>query len=73
MAGALQDFKTFLFDKPGSAFVTVIHSLMKFVVLNKATQHLQEWFIGFARDCSMTKNPTPIVLPQQKTWEWERQ
>ena len=35
VVGALQDFKTYLFVKPGSIFVMVIHSLMKFIALSK--------------------------------------
>jgi hypothetical protein len=30
VAGALQEFKTYLFMKPGSAFCTIVHSPMKF-------------------------------------------
>ena len=40
VAGALQEFKTYLFIKPGSAFCTVIHSPMKFVAITDATQQL---------------------------------
>jgi hypothetical protein len=68
MVGALQDFKTYLLLKPGSAFVMVVHSPMKCVTINKETQRLQGWFIGFVGDPSITKDPTPILLPQQKTW-----
>ena len=63
VAGGLQDFKTYLFVNPGSTFVTVIHSLMKFVAINKATQHLQGRFVGFVGNRSMTKDPTLILLP----------
>jgi hypothetical protein len=68
MVGALQEFKTYLLVKPGSVIVTVVHSPMKFVAINKETQHLQGWFIGFVGDQSIMKNPTPILLPQQKAW-----
>ncbi len=67
----LQDFQTYLFIKPGSAFTTVLHSLMKFAAISKATQHLQGRFVGFVGDRTATLDPTPIVLPQQKTWKWE--
>jgi hypothetical protein len=50
VAGALQDFKTYLFHKRGSIFCTVMHLPMKFVVLSDATQHLQGQFIGFVMD-----------------------
>ncbi len=40
VVGALQDFKTYLFIKPGSMFCTVIHSPLKFVAITKATQQL---------------------------------
>ena len=71
VVGGLQDFRTYLFMKPGSAFVTVMHSPMKFVVISEATQHLQGRFIGFIGDRTPTKDPISIVLPQQKTWSWE--
>ena len=71
VVGGLQDFFTYLFMKPGSAFVTVMHSPMKFVAISDATQHLQGRYIGFVGDRTATKDPTSIVLPQQKTWSWE--
>jgi hypothetical protein len=71
VVGGLQDFRTYLFIKPGSAFVTVLHPPMKFVAISEVTQHLQGWFVGFVGDRTATKDPTPIVLPQQKTWKWE--
>jgi hypothetical protein len=40
VVGGLQDFRTYLFMKPGSAFVTVLHSPMKFIAISKAAQHL---------------------------------
>ncbi len=71
VVGGLQDFRTYLFIKPGNAFVTVLHLPMKFVAISEATQHLQGRFVGFVRDHTATKDPTSIVLPQQKTWKWE--
>jgi hypothetical protein len=71
VVGGLQDFRTYLFMKPGSAFVMVMHSPMKFVAISKATQHLQRRFIGFVGDRTATKDPILLVLPQQKTWSWE--
>jgi hypothetical protein len=40
VVGGLQDFRTYLFMKPGSTFVTVMHSQMKFVAISDAMQHL---------------------------------
>jgi hypothetical protein len=40
VAGALQEFNTYLFINPGSTFCTVIHSPMKFVAITDATQQL---------------------------------
>jgi hypothetical protein len=40
VAGALQEFKTYLFVKPDSPFCTVIYSPMKFMAISEATQHL---------------------------------
>ncbi len=71
VVGGLQDFQTYLFIKPGSAFVTVLHLPMKFVAIGEATQHLQGKCVGFVGDRMATKDPTPIVLPQQKTRKWE--
>ncbi len=73
MVGALQEFKTYLFMKRGSAFCTVIHSPTKFMALNEATQHLQKHFIGFIGDRTLTRDPMPILLPTQKTWQWVKE
>ncbi len=69
--GGLQDFRTYLFIKSGSAFVTILYSPMKFMAISEATQHLQGRFVGFVSDCTLTKDPTPLILPQQKLWKWE--
>jgi hypothetical protein len=37
VAGGLQEFKTYLFIKTGSAYCTVIHSSMNFVAISEAT------------------------------------
>ena len=71
VVSGLQDFRTYLFMKPGSAFATVLHSSMKFVAISDATQHLQGKFVAFVGDRLARKDPTPIVLPPQKTWSWE--
>ena len=46
VVGGLQEFRTYLLMKPGSAFVTVLHSPMKFVAISEATQHLQGRYVG---------------------------
>ncbi len=43
------------------------------MALNEAMQHLQGCFIGFIWDCTLTRNPTPIFLPTQKTWQWVKE
>jgi hypothetical protein len=63
VVGGLQDFGTYLFMKPGSAFATVLHSSMTFVAISDATQHLQGKFVAFVGDHSARKDPTPLVLP----------
>jgi hypothetical protein len=70
VAGAIQDFKTYLFLKKGSIFCTVMHSPMKFVALSDVTHHIQGRFIGFVRDQTLTRELTAIFLPSQKTWQW---
>ena len=71
--GSLQEFKAYLFVKQGSCYVTVLHSPMKFAAINAATQHLQGRIIGFVGDRTVTREPTPILLPQQKTWQWVKE
>jgi hypothetical protein len=63
VAGALQDFKTYLFLQKGNVFCTIMHSPMKFVALSDAMQHLQGRFIGFVGDQTLTEEPTAILLP----------
>jgi hypothetical protein len=70
MVSALQEFKTYLFVKPNGAFCTVLHSPLKFVAIMEATQQLQGQIIGFMGDRTLTKEPMPVLLPQQKAWEW---
>jgi hypothetical protein len=69
-AGALQKFKTYLFMKPGSACCTIVHSPMKFMAITEATKHLQGRLIGFIGDCTVSQEPTPVLFPSQKTWQW---
>jgi hypothetical protein len=71
--GSLQDFKAYLFVKQGSSLTTVMHSPMKFAAINAATGHLQGRIIGFVGDRMTTREPTPILLPQRKTWEWVKE
>jgi hypothetical protein len=72
--GSLQEFKAYIFVKQGSCYVTVIHSPMKFAAISAATQHLQGRIIGFVGDRTVTREPTPILLPQQKeTWQWVKE
>jgi hypothetical protein len=68
--GSLQEFKAYMFVKQGSCFATVMHLPMKFAAISAATGHLQGRIIGFVRDRTSTREPTPIFLPQWETWEW---
>ncbi len=65
--GSLQDFKAYLFVKQGSCFATVVHSPLKFAAISAATQ------LGFVGDRTATREPTPILLPQLKTWQWVKE
>ena len=71
--GNLQDFKAYLFVKQGSSFTTVMHSPMKFAAISAASGYLQGRIIGFVGDRTPTREPTPILLPQRKTWEWVKE
>jgi len=71
--GSLQDFKAYLFVKQGSGFATVMHSPLKFAAISAATQHLQGRIIGFVGDRTTTREPTLILLPQLKTWQWVKE
>jgi hypothetical protein len=71
--GGLQHFKAYMFIKQGSCFATVVHSPMKFPAINSATAHLQGRVIGFVGDRTATREPTPILLPTNKTWQWVKE
>jgi hypothetical protein len=45
---------------------------MKFMAISEATQHLQGRFIGFIGDQTPTREPTVVLFPAQKTWQWVR-
>jgi hypothetical protein len=70
MAGGLQEFKTYLFIKPGSAFCTVVHSPMKCMAISDATRHLQGRLIRFIGDRTVSCEPTAVLFPTVKTWQW---
>jgi hypothetical protein len=46
---------------------------MKFAAISAATGHLQGRIIGFVGDRTPTREPTPILLSQSKTWEWVKE
>ena len=71
--GSIQDFKAYIFIKQGSCFAMVVHSPMKFAAISAATLHLQGQIIGFVGDRTTTCEPTPILLPQLKTWRWVKE
>ena len=71
--GSIQDFKAYLFVKPGSCFVTVVHSPMKFAAISAATLHLQGRVIGFVGDRTATRKPSPIFFPTIQTWQWVKE
>jgi hypothetical protein len=71
--GSIQDFKAYLFIRQESGFATVMHSPLKFAAISVATQHLQGRIIGFVGDRTATREPTPILLPQLKTWQWVKE
>ena len=71
--GSLQEFKAYLFIKQGTCFATVLHSPMKFAAINPSTAHLQGRVIGFVGDRTATREPTPILLPTNKTWQWVKE
>ena len=70
VVGALQEFKTYLFMKPGSAYCTIIHSPMKFMAITEATKHLQGRLIGFIGDLTVSCELMPVMIPTLKTWQW---
>ena len=70
IAGALQEFKTYLLMKPGSAFCTIVHSPIKFMTITEATKHLQGRLIGFIGDRMVSRELTPVFFPSLKIWQW---
>ena len=71
--GSLQEFKGYMFVKQCSCFAMVVHLPMKLTVISAATGHLQGRIIGFVGDRTSTREPTPILLTQRKTWEWVKE
>ncbi len=71
--GGLQDFKAYIFVKQGSCIAKVVHSPMKFAAINSATAHLQGRVIRFVGDRTTTREPAPILLPTNKTWQWVKE
>ena len=71
--GGLQEFKAYMFVKQGSCFAMMVHLPMKFAAISPATGHLQGLIIGFVGDRTSTREPTPILLTQRKTWEWVKE
>jgi hypothetical protein len=68
--GGLKELKTYLLINKGSTYCSVLHSPMKLMAISKAMQHLQGRFISFVGDCTVTREPNPILLPLLKTWQW---
>jgi hypothetical protein len=50
--------------------ITMIHTLRAFYSLNMATNSYRDKVLIFIGDWQATKEPTPICLPQTKTWQW---
>jgi hypothetical protein len=46
---------------------------MKFTAISDATQHLQGRFFGFVEERTLTREPTPILFPPQKRWQWVKE
>jgi hypothetical protein len=43
---------------------------MKFMAISTATRHLQGRFIGFIGDRTPAREPTAVLFPSIKTWQW---
>jgi hypothetical protein len=48
----------------------MIHTLGTFYSIRMATNAYQGKVMGFIGDRRATKEPTPVCLPQVKTWQW---
>ena len=73
LLGSIQEFKAYLCIKKGSAFTTIVHSPMKYVAISKATQHLLGRIIGFIGDRMLTREPSTVLFPTQKMWQWVKE
>ncbi len=40
------------------------------MAISEATQHLQGRFIGFIGDRTVSREPTAVLFPTVKTWQW---
>ncbi len=43
---------------------------MKFMAISDATRHLQGRLIGFIGDRTVSREPTAVLFPTVKTWQW---
>jgi hypothetical protein len=43
---------------------------MKFMAISEATGHLQGRFVGFIGDRTASREPTTVLFPTVKTWQW---
>jgi hypothetical protein len=50
--------------------VTMIHTLGAYYFIKSTTNGYQGWVLAFIGDRHTTKEPTPICLPTDKTWQW---
>ena len=56
--------------KPRSSYINICHSLGKFHSLTSTTADLQNEVLAFVGDRKLSREPTVVALPPQKTWEW---
>jgi hypothetical protein len=50
--------------------VTMIHTPGAYYSIKSATNGYQGWVLAFIGDRCATKEPNPICLPMDKTWQW---
>ena len=65
------DMKVYGLVLPGSTTIRVVHSLAKYIGEDPQSE-LNGQYIGFFGDRAQHGGPTPVILPPQTTWKWDR-
>jgi hypothetical protein len=66
----VQQVRVYLAMLGGQSYVTRIHTPGVYYSIAQSTNTYQGKVLAFIGDRRATKEPTPVCLPEAKTWEW---